>query len=330
MKHTDMTTQHQFTSLEAYQREFTNVTFWRSSIERVCQHQQLVGSLSDINIRTGLPGTNPVFIIDERFVIKFYEIRLFLSGSRSFQIERNLYSWLKLPDLLIPQLVASGTLDDWPYIITQAIPGSSFGEMRAQISQTDRHALATLLGQTLRYLHQIPISSHPILSQMRDEFIDFIQKQTKECVERHRRWNTLPEHLIQQIPSYLHEHERLVPVSLIHADVTCDHVLGVFDSEGGHWHATGLIDFADAWVGDPAYELVALHCSVFEFDTNLLNTFLQAYQLFNERLVERAMVAMLLFEFNAFEDVAQHRSAVLCTATTLQELAESIWTVENK
>ncbi len=91
----------------------------------------------------------------------------------------------------------------------------------------DRHALATLLNHTLRYLHQIPIDNQPILYQMRDEFTEFIQKYEQKCVKRHRRWHILPEHLIDQIPTYLHDHERLKPLS--------------------------LIDFDDAWVGDPAY-----------------------------------------------------------------------------
>jgi hygromycin-B 7''-O-kinase len=324
-----MMAQYEFTSVKDYERVLTNVAFWRSAIDRLCTQHPLFTTLTDVSIRAGLPGTNPVFIVDERFVIKFYEIYLFPSGNRSFRVELDLYEWLQLPDLMIPQLIASGTPDNWPYIITKIVPGLSFGEVHTKIHLSDRHALATLLGHTLRYLHQIPIDSQPILSKMRDEFIEFVQKQENECVQHHRQWRVLPEHLIEQIPKYLHDHERLKSVSLIHADISCDHVFGTFDSEHEYWHATGLIDFADAWVGDPAYELVTLHCSLFGLDTNLLRTFLRAYQLLQEPFIERVMVAILLFEFNVFKNVAEHRSAAFFTVSTLQELAESIWAMED-
>ena len=95
------------------------------------------------------------------------------------------------------------------------------------------------------------------------------------------------------------------PSCLIHADLTHDYVLGAF--QDGHWRPTGLIDFGDAWVGDRIYELVAVHLSVFQADTLLLQAFLNAYRFdaaVRERFVERAMLATLLFEFNAFEAIA--------------------------
>jgi aminoglycoside phosphotransferase len=272
-----MTVQYQFSSIKEYEHQFTNFDFWWSAIDRVCKEHRLVASLTDVNIRSGLSGTNPVFIVDERFVIEFYEIDLFRSGTSNYRVERDLYNWLQLPDLIIPQLITSGTLDDRPYIITKIVPGLSFAEVYTKINLSDCYSLATLLGHTLRYLHQIPIDSQPILSQMRDEFTEFIEKQEQECVKRHCRWHILPEHLIEQIPTYLRDHDRLKPLSLIHANISCDHALGIYDSEHQHWQTTGLIDFGDAWVGDPAYELVALHCTLFNLDTNLLRTFLQAY-----------------------------------------------------
>ncbi len=231
--------------------------------------------------------------------------------------------------MIIPQLITSGTRDDRPHIITKLVPGLSFVQVYTKINLSDRHALTTLLGHTLHYLHQIPIDKQPILSQMRNEFTEFIEKQEQKCVKRHRRWHTFPEHLIDQIPTYLHDHDRLNPLSLIHGHISCDHILVIYDSEYQHWQTTGLIDFGDAWVGDPAYELVALHCTLFNLDTSLLQTFLQAYQLFEESIIERAMVAMFLFEFNIFKTVAIHRPDTLCTVVTLQELAQTIWAIED-
>jgi hygromycin-B 7''-O-kinase len=323
-----------FTSVHEYGQQFTDVAVWRHAVERVCQRHHLAVT----SIQAGLAGTHPVFLIDtaQPFVVKFYETRFF-AGARSYHVERDLYQWL--PSALaitIPQLLASGTLEDdgsWPYIITSLVPGSSFGAVRQQVSALDTNALAILLGQTLGHLHRIPITTSPFLVWLHQEYDQFISRQLDRCVAHHQQWNTLPAHLIAQIPRYLADHERInapVPPCLIHADLTHDHVLGAF--KDGHWCLTGLIDFGDAWVGDWIYELVALHLSVFQLDQQLLQTFLTAYtsdDVMLERFVERAMVATLVFEFNAFETIAEHRPAAL-TVATLEELAVAVWSISDK
>jgi hypothetical protein len=75
--------------MKEYEIEFTNVAFWWSAIDCVCKEHPLITSLTDVNIRSGLSGTNPVFIVDERFLIKFYQIHLFRSGTRNFRVERD-------------------------------------------------------------------------------------------------------------------------------------------------------------------------------------------------------------------------------------------------
>jgi hygromycin-B 7''-O-kinase len=322
-----------FTSVHDYGQQFTDVTVWRHAVERVCRRH----NLPIASIQAGLAGTHPVFLIDtaEPFFIKFYETRFF-AGARSYEVERDLYQWLPSTlTLTIPQLLASGTLEDdgsWPYIITSLVPGSSFGAVRQQVSALDTHALATVLGQTLGHLHRIPITTAPVLVWLHQAYDHFIRRQYDRCVAHHQEWNTLPPHLIAQIPRYLAAHERITaPVSpcLIHADLTQDHVLGVF--QDGHWRLTGLIDFGDAWVGDWIYELVALHLSVFQLDQHLLQTFLTAYTSDEgklERFVERAMVATLVFEFNAFETIAEHRPAALAMAT-LEEVAVAMWSISD-
>ncbi len=325
--------QLQFTSIHEYGQQFTNVAVWRHAVERVCQRHHLAVT----KIKVGLAGTHPVFLIeaDQLFVVKFYETRFF-AGARSFQVERDLYQWLpSILSITTPQLLASGTLEDdgsWPYIITSVVPGTSFGAVRQHVSMIDTAALATILGQTLGHLHRIPIATSPFLVWLYHEYIHFISRQYDQCVANHQQWNTLPPHLIAQIPRYLSEHERIdAPQSpcLIHADLTQDHVLGAFQDE--HWCLTGLIDFGDAWVGDWMYELVALHLSVFQLDQQLLQTFLTAYtsnDVMHERFVERAMVATLLFEFNAFGTIAEHRPAALAVAT-LEELANVVWRIAD-
>jgi aminoglycoside phosphotransferase (APT) family kinase protein len=321
----------QFTSAQEYGRQFTNVDLWRPFIDRVCRRHNL--AVSDIG--AGLAGTHPVFLVrnGQRYIVKFYETQFF-AGARSYRVERDLYQLL--PSALsatTPRLIASGNLGDdgrWPYIVTSVIPGASLGEMRHQVSYEDTVALAAWLGPVIRQLHSIAVDAPPLLPELRAEFEQFIGRQYDRCLEQHQGWNTLPPHLLAQIPRYLSAHPRIECVDsccLIHADLTHDHVLGRV--QDGHWRPTGIIDFGDAWAGDRFYELVALHFSLFQADKRLLQAFLSAYGFdtaLRERFAERAMVASLLFEFNSLgEFVADHPE--LMQTATLDELAARLWAV---
>jgi aminoglycoside phosphotransferase (APT) family kinase protein len=320
-----------FTSVQDYGRQFTSVDVWRPFVDLVCRRHGLPVS----DVRAGLAGTHPVFLVGngQQYVVKFFETRFF-SGSRSYRVERDLYQFL--PSALstaTPQLIAHGQLGadgSWPYIVTSVIPGASFGEVRDQVSFEDTVALAAWVGKAIRQLHSVPADVLPLMPWLRAEFAQFIARQYDRCVEQHQKWSSLPPHLIAQIPRYLSAHPRIECADmccLIHADLTCDHILGLV--QDGHWVPTGIIDFGDAWVGDRIYELVALHFSLFRADTRLLQAFLSAYGFdaaLRERFAERAMVATLLFEFNSLGEFASEHPEVLQVAT-LDELAARLWAV---
>ncbi|MEZ4830690.1 MAG: aminoglycoside phosphotransferase family protein [Caldilineaceae bacterium] len=220
--------------------------------------------------------------------------------------------------------------DDWPYLITTVIKGVSLGEVRAQVDATDLGALAAIMGETLRQLHQLPIADEPFFAEMRRGFDALIRQQQEQCVAKHQKWRSLPDHLVAQIPGYLSAHADYHDTQkycLIHADITEDHVLGEF--RDGGWQPTGLIDFGDAQVGYWTYELTALYFSLFQADQRLLRIFFDAYAPSTplpSDFVHQAMMASLLFEFNAFEAVENQCPRAL-TASTLDEMAHLLWDI---
>jgi hygromycin-B 7''-O-kinase len=324
-----------FDSITAYAQQFTNVDYWKPYVELVCaRHQLTPGS----NIRAGLPGTHPVFIVDERYVVKLYT-DLFNSAS-SIDAEIDVYRLLGYaPQIPAPALFAHGTLFSkgegwsWPYIVIEALPGISLDEAGEQVTYRHKLALARYLGPVVRSLHTLPLSDASYRHGSWDAFIHFLAKQRAACVDQHTRWQTIPDHLIAQIDAYLPPLETLADQtgmpSLLHADLNADHVLGFFQDD--HWHTTGIIDFGDAKVGDPLFELIALHIGLFDCDKHLLQAFLECYG-FHERLrdrfVLRAMSYTLLFEFNVFHSIFQ----ILPTAhevATLDELAALLWDLDT-
>ena len=325
-----------FSSIESYGQLFTSVAYWQPYIEEICTRHSL-GSCQ--RVRAGLPGTHPVFIVSEQYVIKLFTY--YFGGAESLAVERDLYSiFAQSPpfSIPVPALIAEGTLfpqgDEWswPYLITNVIPGTSLGEVYEQVSYEDMLALAHSLGLFLRQLHQVNLSQSRIFKPMWDTFLENIEDQRHTCVARQQEWGTLPTHLIAQIEDYLLPDEQLFDIHttphLLHCDLNADHVLGLVD-ERQSWHTRGIIDFGDALVGDWHYELFALHMGLFHADKHLLHVFLDSYdpeQTLRANFTHIAMSYQLLRRFDGLQRFFQENPAAR-EVKRLEELAEILWEV---
>ena len=323
-----------FPSRAEYAGRFTDAVYWRPYVEAVCARHGL-GPCGEI--RAGLPGTNAVFLVDHRYAVKLYT-DLF-GGATSFPVERDLYGWFAVhPGLPVPALVAQGDLFPpgegwpWPYIVTTVVPGASYGEAAAGVAYADKPALATFLGGVVRTLHSTPWPGTPALPARWEPFLDFLAARRRACVADHRAWGTLPARLIAEIDAYLPPLADLVdtsgPLCLLHADLNADHVLGGF--RDGHWRPNGIIDFGDARVGDPAYELPALHLGLFHADKHLLRAWLTAYgqvAAWDDRRLRCAMSLTLLHQFDVLVDVFRDMPAAQ-RVSSLGELATLLWDLD--
>jgi hygromycin-B 7''-O-kinase len=323
-----------FTSVKEYSTRFTDVEYWREFVGLVCERHQLAPIKE---VRAGLAGTNPVFIVNERFAIKFYTN--FFNGAHSFELELDLYrligsnSALPAPGLITyGNLYPEGTEWHWPYILTKVIPGMSLGEVREQVAYEDLEKLTSFLAHVLHGIHTLRVEQTISLPTGWNGFSAFIVEQQKNCIKNHKRWKTLPSHLISQLEEYLIPAAELLSAQnsphLIHCDLNHDHVLGVF--KGKRWQPKGIIDFGDVKVGDRLYEFVALHIGLFECDKNLLRRFVQAYGFDDElrdRFVLREMNYTLLHEFDVLRPVFE-KHPHLSEIATLDELATWIWDMD--
>lgn len=324
-----------FASVQDYGRLFTNPDFWRPYVEEVCSRHGLGPCRA---VRTGLPGTMPVFIVDERVVVKLFAE--FFQGEAGYRVERELYDLLAgRADIPTPALLASGMLFPaeagwpWPYLVSRVLPGRSLGEVAGQVSAADRQAVALYLAPILRRLHQLRPEPTADLRPTWDAFDVFLAGQRANVVAQHQRWRALPVRLIAQIEDYLPPlaslvDHRLLP-HLLHCDLNADHVLGSFAGE--HWQPTGIIDFGDAKVGDRLYELVALHIGLFHGDKRLLRAFLDAYGFdaaLRRDFTRRAMSMALLHEFNVLGEVTQ-RFPGAADVGSLEALATLLWGLEQ-
>ncbi len=324
-----------FSSIQDYGKRFTDVAYWQPYVETVCVRHRLTRCQ---HIQAGLPGTFPVFLLDDRYVVKFFG-DLF-HGCQSFKTELDCYALLGTPPQLpTPTLLGHGYLFPgsvawrWPYLISTVITGTSLGAVKERVSYEDKAELVETLGALVHHLHAIPVKDTGFLAPTWERFLHFLHERRVACMDDHRRWGAMPERLMNQIEGYLPPIETLVDElvcpQLLHCDLNEDHVLG--DFTGNHWRSTGIIDFGDAMVGDPIYELVALHIGLAHCDKRLLRIFLDCYgfdQKMREGFVLRAMSYTLLHEFAVLHQVFTEFPAVR-NIESLAELAVLLWDPEH-
>jgi hygromycin-B 7''-O-kinase len=321
-------------TMQGYVRYYTDVSAWKPYVQIVCQRHNLTPVKT---VRIGVPGTCPTFMVNERYVVKFFG-RLF-EGGLTFQAEKELGELAESIALPVPSIIASGRLLEvtqgwhWPYLVFPYVPGVSVGEVYEQVSLDDKLTLARWIGELARSLHRIAAPSSGIFRPAWDTFVDLLNKQRQGCKQAFQEWDCLPEHLYRQVDDFILPVEELVELQatahLIHADLTADHILGRLVQES--WKTLALIDFGDAMVGNLYYELVALHLDLFHCDKRLLKVFLDSYGLDEDerrRLPARAMSMALLHRFNVLGPVFK-RYPRLSEVDSLTELAGLLWDINT-
>lgn len=155
--------------------------------------------------------------------------------------------------LRTPAILAEGTLDGWPYLLMERLPGRSLDDAWKDLDRDGRRRACEDVGRALGRLHgQRP--DDPSLDPPGgwDEFL----LRRAEVTVAAQRARGLPDEdcrrLEAELPRLLSLARAAPGRALLHTEIGPSHVL--VDEEG---RPSGVIDFADALVGPPAYDLVA-------------------------------------------------------------------------
>lgn len=321
-------------TIEKYRRLFTDASYWAPFVKVVCKKHGL-GPVH--NVRAGdVAGTYPVFIVDDKWVVKFFGTHF--DGQHIFSVELEVGQLLSSRlDLPSPALIAHGyLLEDgegcrWPYLAFEFVKARSLSQVSDRLSFDEKAAIARTVGTIMRTLHSVDLHDMMILKPTWDGYRAMLQRQSIDCAERHRNWGSLPERLIGQIGDFLLPPEELVlqhnRPALLHGDLTEDHVL--VTRNGTDWRLKAIIDYGDALVGDPMYELVALHFDMFRCDKRLLQEYLTVYGhqgRFGSEVARKLLSLCLLFPFDVFH-LFLERHPVASTASGLYELADWLFSL---
>jgi hygromycin-B 7''-O-kinase len=196
-----------------------------------------------------------------------------------------------------PGVVATGELDGWRYLVSERLPGRSARELLPTLTTRERIDLAAALGESLAALHRVPCDDLPTLTVDWDAFA---RERAAACAGFQKKYGFV-DAALASLPQLLADATPLVPDTtrvLLHADLHHEHAL--LEHRHGAWALTGLIDFGDAAVGHPDYELVTPVFLVVGDHWEALRVFFDAMGFrCDERASRRLMAWSVMHRFNA-------------------------------
>jgi hygromycin-B 7''-O-kinase len=281
---------------------FTDAELWRPVVERVAAAHPALFPPPPRRVEAGFPGTCAVFIIHGAdasappVVVKLFPPLV----AGDFSKERAVYRLLgeRLPEA--PRLLAAGVFRDrtaWPYLILSFRPGAAWRDTAVGIPPEERLSIGRALGGLLRRVHETPVvAGRPWPPP--DSWKRFVARQMAEAPVALRRRTVLPESVVAATGGLLRRTDFFAArPRLLHGDLTADHVL--VSERDGAWAVAGLLDWADAEVGDPDYEWPALWFGFCGRDAAVWRAALAEYGWEGRIDRERLLAFTLLHRFGA-------------------------------
>lgn len=254
---------------------------WKPALEAMSARHSLAGPFT--KSRTG----STVVFLSEAHCIKLHPPFPGFVASHRREVVALGSTANRLP-IATPELIAEGELEGWGYFVSTRLPGRAIDEVWDGFDTAARVRLATDLGRAIRALHEVPTKQ---MAEVCEPWSTFRPAQRQRCLIRERE-KGLSEENLAKMEEYL---VRLDAVpepafrpALLHTEIGPSHVLVDGD------RISGLIDFGDAMVGDPEYDLAPVGMFVTRGDAAAFSAFLRGYGLTTEELADRERQSRLL------------------------------------
>ncbi len=152
-----------------------------------------------------------------------------------------------------PAVIASGHLDGWGYLVTERLDGVGLRELLPSLDSAGRASIGRQVGEALAALHEVPCADLELLTV---DWQAFAAERAEACIAFQRTHGLAPA-AVAALPEMLARGAPWVPDArraLLHADLHHEHAL--VEAHGDGWRLTGIIDFGDAVVGHPEYDML--------------------------------------------------------------------------
>jgi hygromycin-B 7''-O-kinase len=253
--------------------------------------------LSEASLTLFTDGTNIVFSYGDSKVIKIYPP----FHQDQFISERLILRHLdgKL-SVKTPKLEFEGEIFGWPYLIMSKLEGTLLESLWETMPHDNKVVIVQELGALIREVHVLPTDG---LEAIDCHWPQFLEKQIAKCELQHRA-KGLPTPLLQQLPAYLESIKEALPELKKPVILTGEYTPMNFlvNQVDGVWHISGLIDFGDAMLGLPQYDLLGPGAFLIQGNKQLLRAFLIAYGYLphelTDKLSHQLTALMLLHQYS--------------------------------
>jgi len=244
----------------------------------------------------------------ERSVVKIF-VPLWPDDAR---VETRLLDHLTGRGLPTPQLAAQGEIGGWPYVVMSRVRGERIGDVWTTLAATERARLAREVGALMARLAELPTTGLDDLRTTQEALL--AERRPRLLADQRERG--AGEALLADVDAFARALPPLAdaPSVLLHADLTDDHVL-VTDGA-----ITGLIDFADAFVGPWTYELAAPACFLTRGDDAARDALLAGRGVEPGAEVARAVRAWAVLHRYAHVAIMMERAGHATLATWLHDV----------
>jgi hygromycin-B 7''-O-kinase len=307
-------------TLDAYRAIYHCDDIWRPVIEAICRRHPF---LNQPCVRAP-DGSHIVYFVGQSFVVKLFVPLFAQDFAAESLVARHLAGKIGLE---IPEIVAEGQIAGWNYLIMTRISGIPLQFVWDDLLPNDRLAIAVDVGRLIAFLRTVSISG---LETLGSDWSQFLAAQIDDLSTHHLPVPQLAWDPEREFPAFFGSLEDFLrqdfePVLLL-ADITREHVF--VDRRDHKWRVVGYLDFGDAMLGHPYYEMVAPGLEIAGGDSELLRSLLTAAG-YPENMLDQSL-SRQLFAYtliHRYVDLAAVLSLIpqACSAANLDELAQLVW-----
>lgn len=302
-------------TLEKYESLAEDNVFWEKKINEIIKLEGLEAQ----KITRFKYGSSIVYSYNSEYVIKLYPIFYRDEYLREVEVFETLEG--KINTVEIPKMIKSNQFEGWDYIIMTELHGKLLIDIWHELSIEEKQILSKDLGKVIKEFHSISIESFKYIDI---NWENFMRTQISNMKEYHKKLK-LNQQLYAELDDYVDEKyiDYQPQKRLLTGEYTPFNLF--MENLNGKWRLTGLIDFADCFLGDPIYDLLGPILFMFTGDKDLIRGFLTNYGYkeddINEFLQKKLMIYTILHRFSNINNyIAKNKLAK--QTNNFAELAE--------
>ncbi len=154
----------------------------------------------------------------------------------------------------IPEIVAEGERDGWPYLVITRLSGIVGSEAWPELPEDQKERVLREIGATIAEVQRAPLGE---LARVEPRWDAFMTRQIEGCRARHVGLG-LPRKFLDGLDDLLADAATLIPRDAPPVILTGEYIPENFllSRDGDRWRLSGLFDFGDVMTGWGEYDLL--------------------------------------------------------------------------